>query len=209
MAAPPHAGGEFKLLERSGGDKVRYEAPCVEKGEDGSTTPSTRQGLASILDFAAVQDVKTCTQRMEGLGNVSEDLKKVWPQDPAVCEVLKITEVSPPFPGSTHTWSIDLAGTDSPVEGFVADGKWLPTHAIDGKRVFDGPDYVLMATEANGRFVVLRLGLYPPSVLSVLDKPISGDEGEAFAAGGSGKVEGDKGTHCEWVPGRKQYYRCN
>lgn len=209
LAPPPHAGGEFRLLAQESGEKVRYEAACLEKGEDGSTTPATRQGLASILEFAAVQEVKSCTQRLEGLGSTSEDLKKAWPQDPSVCEVLKISAVEPPFPSTKTTWKIDLEGGDAPAEGFVADGRWLATHATDGKRVFDGPDYVLLATESNGRFQVVRLGLSPASVLTVLDKPLTGDGGEAFGLAGDGKVEGDKGTHCEWVPGRKQYYRCN
>jgi hypothetical protein len=209
LAAAPHAGGEFRLLAQERGDRVRYESTCVEKAEDGTTTPSTRQGLASVLEFSAVQEVQTCQRLLEGLGTQSEELKKVWPTDPVACEALKMEAVTPPFPGTKATWKISASGDDPPAEGFVVDGKWLATHFTDGKRVFDGPDYVLMATESDGRFTVLRLGVSPPSVLTVLDKPISGDEGEAFALGGDGKVEGNKGTHCEWVPGRKQYYRCN
>jgi hypothetical protein len=175
----------------------------LEKG-----TISKMTGEASLLVFAEIQHTRTCSRRLEATGSVSEALKAAWPQDPVLCSLLSVEQVYPPFPGTAATWKIDLPGGSHPAEGFVANGAWLATSLTGGTRIFDGPDYTLWTTEEKNRFKVLRFSLYPPSVIEVLDKPMTGEEAEAFAAGAFGALQGSGGSSCVWLPGRKQYYIC-
>lgn len=211
-AAKPWAGGEFEIL-RVEGDQAIYEAGCMERPDEdadggadgGSLTPSKRKGSAPLLDFMLLREVKTCMQRLESTGNRSDSLRRVWPQEPALCNVLKIEQIQ--LPGSRSSWRIDLDGGDHPAEGFVVDGSFLPTPLSGiGKRVFDGPDYTLWLLEAGGRLKVIRLGTAPPSVLEVLDRPLTGEE--VTVGGQDGNITGG-GTACTWLPGRRQFYICN
>lgn len=206
-APQPWAGAELKIIRMEGKSDAVYEAGCIETKDDGSQVAATRQGSASILGFASTKEERGCLERLAETGSTSEALKAAWPQEATLCDVLKVEKVDPPFPQSKTTFRIDLPQGEHAVEGFVVDGVWLQTSKVDGKRIFDGPDYVLYAIQRPGRFEVLRLGWAPASVLSVLDKPITGDGAEAFSVGRGGALNGKEGS-CTWMPGRKQYYVC-
>jgi hypothetical protein len=197
----------------------------VERAEDGSNTPGTRQGLVSALNFVVLRQetarpeepvpqslptevavpAGSCATLLEGLEIEGEALRAVWPTDPATCARMKITALK--LPDSRKSSSIDLEGGSHPAEGFLIDGTWVASNFVGAERIFEGPDYVLLAAVAEGHLKVARVGTSPAGVLEVLDLPdvpamdgIKADRRGNFSAPG--------GRRCEWLPGRRQYYRC-
>ncbi len=225
LAPAPWAGGEFRLLSRAGGDRIRYEAVCVEAAEDGSRTPGTRQGLVSALNFVVLrqESVRTeetivqnpptevatpgssCSSLLEGLEIKGDALRALWPTDPATCARMKIAAIK--LPDSRKSSSIDLEGGSHPAEGFLIDGTWVASNSVGGERIFDGPDYVLLAAVSEGHLKVARVGTSPASATEVLDLPDVAAM-DAIKADRRGNVSAPGGRRCDWLPGRRQYYRC-
>ncbi len=226
LAPVPWAGGEFRLLSRAGGDRVRYEAACVETAEDGSKTPATRQGLVSALNFVVLRQespppeapapvivpevavaapVGDCATPLAGLEIEGEAFRAVWPSDPAVCGRMKIAAIK--LPDSRKSYSVDLEGGVHPAEGYLIDGTWVASNFIGGQQVYQGPDYVLLAAAQSGHLKVVRVGTAPASVLEVLDLPdVPGMD--VIKADRRGNISAPGDRRCEWLPGRRQYYRC-
>lgn len=226
LAPAPWAGGEFRLLSRAGGDRLRYEAACVETAEDGSKSPGTRQGLVSALNFVVLRQesaapeepapvivpevavappVGDCATPLDGLQIEGDAFRAAWPSDPSVCGRMKITPIK--LPDSRKSYSIDLEGGTHPAEGYLIDGTWVASSFIGGKQVYQGPDYVLLAAAQSGHLKVVRVGTSPESVLEVLDLPdVPGMDVVKADRRGTISAPGDR--RCEWLPGRRQYYRC-
>ena len=229
LAPAPRAGGEFRLLSRAGGDRLRYEAPCVEVAEDGTKTPATRQGLVSALTFVVLRQesaqteelvppvlpvapaapvaapVGDCATPLANLDIDSDAFRAAWPSDPAICGKIKITAIK--LPDSRRSYSIDLEGGSHPAEGYLIDGEWVPSNFLGGQQVYQGPDYVLYAAAQGGHLKVVRVGTAPASVLEVLDLPdVPGMDVIKTDRRGNLSAPGDR--RCEWLPGRRQYYRC-
>jgi hypothetical protein len=231
LAPAPWAGGEFRLLSRAGGDRLRYEATCVEAAEDGTKSPATRQGLVSALNFVVLRQetarpeelvqplvaelpapvapvaapVGDCATPLAKLEIESDAFRAAWPSDPALCGKIKITAIK--LPDSRKSYSIDLEGGSHPAEGYLIDGEWVPSNFIGGQQLYSGPDYVLFASAQSGHLKVVRVGTSPASVLEVLDLPdVPGMD--AIKADRRGTISAPGDRRCEWLPGRRQYYRC-
>lgn len=206
-AADPGYGAEVEIL-RVEGEELVFEAPCLEVAEDGGPEGaqgalSRRRGTARADRFTLLRSPGSCVDRLAAIPVRSGDLAARWPTEAAACAALTVAPIA--LPGAPQALRVDLPGGDHPAEGFVVNGAFLPI-SFEGRRVFDGPDYSLWLWERGGRLKVYRIGASPPSLLEVLDRPLTGEDAGAVVVGGDGSIGG--GVDCTWLPGWRQFYKC-